>query len=53
MVADGVRSGKRDYFQKAYERLHCLASWFFEGEPPWKDVEQGWASTLIENQSEL
>jgi hypothetical protein len=47
------RAREPDYFKKAYERLHRLAYWFFEGEPPWKDVEQGWASTLIENQGEL
>jgi len=36
-----------DYFKKAYERLFQLAFWFFEGIPPWNDVEKGWASTFI------
>lgn len=35
-----------DYFKKAYERLDSLAFWFFEGIPPWNDVEEGWASTF-------
>ncbi|HEU5382575.1 MAG TPA: hypothetical protein VFV38_44780 [Ktedonobacteraceae bacterium] len=36
-----------EYFQKAYERLNALASWFFEGQSPWEDEEKGWLSTLM------
>jgi len=45
------RSREPDYFRKAYYRLHGLASWFFSGEPPGKDVEEWWASTFIEKPS--
>ncbi len=31
------------YFAHAYARLDALASWFFSGEYPWIDEEEGWA----------
>ena len=41
------RTQEQEYFDKAYRRLEGLASWFFSGQPPWEDVEKGWASTFI------
>ena len=37
-----------EYFQKAYDRLESLASWFFEGRSPWIDEEKGWAFPLVD-----
>ncbi len=44
---DKRRALEPEYFNKAYERVYLLASWFFTGEPPWNDIEKGWASTFV------
>ncbi|HLG63866.1 MAG TPA: hypothetical protein VKY19_18130 [Ktedonosporobacter sp.] len=41
------RAREPEYFEKAYERLRLLASWFFTGSCPWLDEEKGWASTAV------
>ena len=47
-VWQGQRTREPAYFDKAYRRLEGLASWFFTGQPPWEDVEKGWASTFMD-----
>jgi hypothetical protein len=41
------RTREQAYFDKANRRLEGLAFWFFTGQPPWEDVEKGWASTFM------
>ena len=36
-----------EYYTKVCKRLDDLASWFFEGQIPWTNEEEGWASTFI------
>jgi hypothetical protein len=42
-----MRAREPEYFKKAYLRLKLLASWFFTGQCPWLDEEEGWASTCV------
>lgn len=44
---DADHAHEPEYFQKAYQRLDRLASWFFSGRCPWLDEEKGWASTFV------
>jgi len=47
-VWDADQAREPDYFQKAYQRLDHLASWFFTGRCPWRDEEKGWSQTFVE-----
>jgi hypothetical protein len=46
-VWEDDRAREPDYFEKAYQLLDDLASWFFFGRCPWSNEEEGWNSTFL------